>query len=136
MSDTQPPHNFREIGKISQLLPTYLRVICRARFDCTPPEVLDIARAETTTKLNQAIANGYEYAFVREHLAIIETMTPGDIMQALDDEVSAGTKNPLLQHLISACPMQSHAGSNKTARTRCWTCPVISDTLRKLKPAR
>lgn len=128
-----PTHNFREIGKISQVLPAYLRVVCRARFDCTPDEVIDIARAETTAALHQAIADGYDYRFVHEHIAIIETIPPADIMQEITEEISAGHKNPLLQHLISACPMQAHRGTQKTARTQCWSCPVISSTLKHLK---
>ena len=128
-----PKHDFKAIGHAAQMLPAYLRVVCRSRFDCTPYEVLEIARQETTDKIQALKDEGFNYVFLDEHHEIVIKTPIDEILIVIEGNLTGGIKNPLLQHMMNQCPMQAHNGSNKTARSKCWTCPIISDVLKELK---
>lgn len=136
MTRKKPPterERFSEIGKAAQILPAYFRILCRARFDASPPEMLEIARGIARGDIESAQARGLSYPFLEAHRLILEHFEPGTVIETMDDIIGTKTANIALSRVIGVCPMQAHNGSAKIAKSKCWSCPVISQTIQRLK---
>ena len=120
----------KAIGKASQILPAYLRMICRSRIDCTPIEVLDQARKIALSDLRIAQQTLPDYQFIKEHTAIASQYTPDQLLDLIADEIDRQTpKNP---YITNTCRMMDRGTGSKKA---CWICPIIPASLRRCRPA-
>lgn len=135
MSTTPDRPDFKAIGKAAQILPSYLRLICRARIDCTPPEMLEVAKMIALDNIAAQAQEGPAFAFLERHRMIIEAHDPADLMDRLEHKVGGGQGSALMSRMAGGtCAMQAHAGAMKTAKSRCWSCSIIADLIRDLKP--
>lgn len=126
--------DFRAIGKAAQILPAYIRIICQTRIDGrAEPELLEISKQIALQKIETARAGMGEYAFFDQHESIISDSDPSHILALLDREIDSPTKSPMLAYVTNACPLQAHHGTAKTAKTKCWYCPVITNVIKTLK---
>lgn len=126
--------NFAAIGKAAQILPSYVRIICQSRIDSrTEPEVLEVARQIALSKIDDARAAGMDYDFFTTHAGIITDTDPSHILALIDRELSSPVQSPLLSYVTNSCPLQAYNGAAKTAKTKCWYCPVITTVIKSLK---
>jgi len=120
----------KAIGKASQILPSYLRMVCRSRLDCTPIEVLDHARIMAKTELHAARQRLPDYHFVEVHEAIVHQYTTEQILDLIIDEIDHQTpKTPYSQ---ATCRLMERGAGGKKA---CWICPIMTATIQRLRPA-
>lgn len=126
--------DFAAIGKAAQILPSYIRVICQSRIDSrTEPEVLDVARHIALSKISDARDAGMNYDFFAVHEGIITDTDPSHILSLIEHEINSPTQSPLLAYVTNSCPLQAYNGAARTAKTKCWYCPVITTVIKALK---
>ncbi len=120
----------KALGKASQILPSYLRIVCRSRLDCTPLEVLDQARMIGRMDLATAHNRLPDYEFIVKHDAIMHQYTTEQILDLIEEEIERQT--PKSPYSTPPCRLTERGAGGKKA---CWICPVITATLQRLKPA-
>lgn len=133
MADTTPKQDFSAVGKAAQILPAYLRIICRSRFDCTPVELLEISQTIALDSIDELKEAGMSYRFLDEHRAIISEVPPADILALIEGRIGTDNHSPLLARMIGTCPLQQFNGPMKTAKSKCWSCSIIPELIRELK---
>lgn len=131
--DSRPPElravRRKATGRASQILPAFLRVICRSRIDCTPQEIIDDMRDDSLANLKLAQQNLPDYKFIREHIAILEQYTPEQLSELIKSEIEHQTPNS--PYLIPICRMTERGMGGKKA---CWICSVIACAINRCRP--
>ncbi len=109
------------MGKKAQLLPRYIRVVCRSRIDYTPDEILDYMHRQTLTNLLKW-DKLEKYGFAQHHALVLRKYdTKGllDIIHSLRG--SKDIKN-------ERCPFQVTG-----AKFSCFSCGMVKDCMEVLK---
>lgn len=115
---------FKEIGKLSSMLPAYIRHCCRAMHDGTDLDVLDAYR-EVAYKV---LLNYTEkYKFVNNHLELLRIYTP-EMMQNLIKCNQGESRRIGLQCLSTSTAI----GLPKRA---CLHCPKVSTWVKVMQKA-
>jgi hypothetical protein len=104
-----------ETGKISQILPSFIRSVCRSRFEYDPDELLDEQRTRAADQI--AKSSIYRrYQFTSRHENILR-----------ENELS-GFREIIRQK--TGIALSCGCGYQRELRKRaCWTCPVTRSVI-------
>ena len=72
---------FREIGKLSSMLPAYIRQCCRATYDGTDAQVLDAYRLQAYKVM---LDYREKYPFLKSHIDLLTLYSPSDMWGMMD----------------------------------------------------
>jgi hypothetical protein len=99
---------FREIGKLSSMLPAYVRQCCRSLHDGTDDAVLDCYRIAA---INALKAYRNEYPFVIDHMKTLKINNPESVKRViiankagLNSCLAINTSNGLPKRACLHCP--------------------------------
>jgi len=112
-------YDFREVGKLSSFLPSYVRHCCRSRYDGTDTQVLDSFRYVSIRVLQEYKET---YPFVNNHLTILKYYSPDMVLELMEnfDEKPA----------VLGCMATAHTiGLPKRA---CLHCPKVGQWIRRM----
>lgn len=110
--------DFREIGKLSSMLPAYVRQCCRSLHDGTDDMVLDCYRIAAISALKPYTQ---DYPFVKDHIATLKMSSPEDIKKIIVSNKSG---------LASCLAINTPNGLPKRA---CLHCPKVGLWMRILR---
>ena len=116
MTDINDLNNeFKVIGKISSLLPSYIRHCCRAQYDGTDIYVLE-ANRNIALKMLSLYARKYRFAEV--HFEILQQYSAVEMMDLIGEHKS---------RIIDCMATQNNNGLPKRA---CLHCPEVGKLIR------
>jgi len=129
--------DFSACAKAGKILNNYLGIVCRARIDGTPDEVLHFARAEGLARIQEFLDAGMEYPFLHEYSAVIESVPPEIIKELLDKAIcsQSDAKSSIFEAMIkpNTCPFEESRGPVKVAKQRCWNCRLLNEAARDMR---
>lgn len=131
MPDKRDAEFYSDIAKAGQIAPSFLRMVCRARFECVPPEILEEARLIALRDLKRMMLK-YDYAFLRNYETIL-SHSIGKIIRVVEDATMERGENRFFEKGKNRCRIETFNGNGKSAKTLCWTCPMIRDAYEDLK---
>ena len=115
---------FSEIGKLSSMLPAYIRHCCRSLHDGTDTNVLDAYR---TVAYKTLLKYEKKYTFIHKHLDTLKIFSPDDIREMIQKTHCDNAKTQFY------CLATSTAlGLPKRA---CLHCPKVSVWMKRLNEA-
>ncbi len=123
--DDYGKEKFIEIGRLSSMLPAYIRHCCRGLHDGTDVNVLDAYREvayKTLLKYSQ------KYKFVPNHLELLRIYTPDMVQEMITHNAEIGMKRQLLTCMATSTPL----GLPKRA---CLHCPKVSGWIKIMNRA-
>lgn len=115
---------FREIGRLSSLLPSYVRHCCRSIYDGTDDEVLDAYREEAFKVLTHHVK---KYGFVEKHMDLFKLYDP----EMMKEMIQAHVYDSLAESLYCLAT-SSNTGLPKRA---CLHCPKVARWIATMKRA-
>lgn len=111
---------YRTLGSLSQQLPSYVRMVCRARYDGTDELVLNEFRLLALKTLSDYYNM---YSFVPVHTKILEYWKPDMISGLMHESFSTATLN--------TCIAQTETFS--MPKRACLHCPCVGHLLRAMR---
>jgi len=108
-----------ETGKAAQELPSFLRSICRSRFEFDVEELQDEHRIRAARTLEGSPIFA-RYAFPSVHAAILRDLSIEEFLRMIK-------KHTMRYELTFGCSYQ-----RELRKRACWTCPVARSVIREL----
>jgi hypothetical protein len=108
-----------EAGKVSQIFPSFIRSVCRSRFEYDPDELLDALRQSAIAQIEQSPVYAV-YQFPGDHVRILSTHTV--------DDFTSEIRRVLSVNVLGGCPYQ-----RELRKRACWTCPVCRAVIKKME---
>jgi len=109
------------MGKKAQLLPRYIRVVCRSRIDYTPDEILDYMHRQTLTNLLKW-DKLEKYGFAQHHALVLRKYDTSGLLELIHS--LRGSKDITKEK----CPFQITG-----TKFSCLSCGMVKECMEALK---
>jgi len=123
----KPKTNFltlsSEVGKISQIMPAWVRAVCRSRLDYDEDEILELYRKQSIGMLENSHLRD-RFRFIEKHIYVLEIATPEKVRRIITAQERMGAKTT---GMFVFCRYQ--ADDKKRA---CWSCRHVRTVISKL----
>ena len=100
-----------EAGRVVQMLPSFIRSMCRARFEYDADELLDEHRERAAAYIEQSPVYG-RYQFTKHHAAALRHTALSELRALILKQVTR-------QQMRLSCPYL-----RDPKKRSCWSCPV------------
>ncbi len=131
MPDKRDASFYADIARAGQIAPSFLRMVCRSRHECVPPEILEEARLIALRDLKRMMLK-YDYAFLQNY-EFVMSKSIGTIIRVVEDASTDRPDSRFFESGKGRCRIRTFTGNGKSAKTLCWSCPVIHDAYEELK---
>lgn len=108
-----------ETGKAAQLLPSFIRSLCRSRFEYDPDELQEEQKERAADQLEKSPIY-HRYEFPRRHAEILRETGLSEFKEIIRRKVGLS--------LSCGCPYQ-----RELRKRACWTCPVTRGVIQVLE---
>jgi len=109
----------KETGRIAQLLPSFIRTLCRERFEFDEDELLAEHQDRIVGVIEQSpIFNSYR--FPEKHAQALRLFELDDLKELVKHEV-------IRQQMRTTCPFL-----RDPKKRSCWSCPVARAVVKEL----
>jgi hypothetical protein len=111
---------YSEVGKAAQIMPSWIRAVCRSRLDYDEDELLNHMK-DRNIDILEASKFKTIYNFIDFHISILSVGTPGEIRQFV--------RSRQKQHanMYNFCRYETD-GKKKG----CWSCPRVREIIEHL----
>ena len=111
-----------ELGKISQVMPQWVRAVCRSRIDYDEDEIAEYFRQQNIATLEKTHLRD-RFSFIEKHIGILTTVKPGEVRKI-------AKKRMLIKHGETgflACRYQTEG-----KKFVCWSCPMVRHVIEEV----
>jgi len=116
--------DFKEIGTLSSIFPSFVRQCCRSRYDGTQIEVLEAYREVAIRTLHRFQK---KYTFVDRHLDLLKVYDSSEIVQLIENNPGDS-----LKEAFYCLATRDNMGLPKRA---CLHCPKVSGWIKRMEKA-
>lgn len=121
---------YSDMGRAGQILPAFIRIVCRARLECVPIEILDEARRIAKRDVSR-VQRIYSYSFLDDYAKVLSNPIER-IVEVVRERTNEQGNTPRFIYTSGKCRVESSQVNGKSAKTLCWSCPIISEIISDL----
>ena len=115
-----------ELGKISQVMPQWVRAVCRSRIDFDEDEIAEYFRQQNIATLEKTHLRD-QFAFIERHIGILSTVKPGEVRKI----ASKRMRLKYGETGFMTCRYQTEG-----KKFVCWSCPMVRHIIEEVMKTR